>query len=119
MGDDIEAVFLCIIYCFTASFIGNQFLKGTRSALKVEIITQHAQEISDKIREELNHTTTLTRAQGMYKHMEYDLLICIINKTQLVDIEKILKQYPDTFAYVMQVSSTVGLFNRPGRFKLD
>ena len=112
MNNDMQQVILCIIFSFTSTFIGNTILKGTRSALKVEVVTVHAEEISEKIINELHHTATVTKAQGMYKHTEYDLLICIINKRQLYDLEKILKPFPDTFAFVSQVSSTVGLFNR-------
>ena len=112
MGNDIEQVILCIIFTFTASFIGSSLLKLRRSALKVEIVTNHAKEISDKIISELHHTATVTKAQGMYTKNDYDLLICVINKRQLYDLEQILKQFPDTFAYISQVNSTVGLFNR-------
>ncbi|MBO4573442.1 MAG: YitT family protein [Clostridia bacterium] len=109
---DLEQAFLCVIFVFVASFIGNTMLKGTRSALKVEVVTTHAREISDKIINDLHHTATVTRAEGMYHHTEYDLLICVINKRQLIELEKILKEYPDTFAYISQVTETVGLFNR-------
>ena len=109
---DLEQAFLCVIFVFVASFIGNTMLKGTRSALKVEVVTTHAREISEKIINELHHTATVAKAEGMYKHTEYDLLICVINKSQLVDLEKILKEFPDTFAYISQVTETVGLFNR-------
>jgi len=112
MGNDVEQVILCIIFTFLSSFIGNSILKGTRSALKIEVVTVHAQEISQLIIDKLHHTATVTKAQGMYKHAEYDLLICVINKRQLYDLEQILKQFPDTFAYIIQVNSTVGLFNR-------
>ena len=116
MGNSVEQVILCIIFTFTASFIGSNILKLRRSAVKVEIVTVHAKEISEKIIERLHHTATLTKARGMYTNNDYDLLICIINKRQQYDLEQILKEYPDTFAYVSQVNSTVGLFNR-GKWK--
>ena len=109
---NIKQVFLCIIFSFTAASIGDFIFKGTRRALKVEVVTHHAEEISQRIIYELHLTTTVTHAQGMFRHEEYDLMICIINKRQLVELEKILKAYPDTFAYISQVNSTLGLFNR-------
>lgn len=112
MGNDIRQLILCILFSFVSSFIGNTMLKGTRSALKVEVVTTQAEEISKMIIEKLHHTATVTKAEGMFKHTEYDLLICIINKRQLYDLERILKNFPDAFAYISQVNSTVGLFNR-------
>ena len=115
MGNDIKQFILCMIFCFASAFIGNTMLKGTRSALKVEVVTTHSEEISKRIIEELHHTATVTKAEGMYRHSSYDLLLCVVNKDQLYELEQILKQYPDTFAYMTQVSSTIGQFNRPGR----
>ncbi|MBR1891485.1 MAG: YitT family protein [Clostridia bacterium] len=112
MGNDVQQVFFCIIFTYVAAFIGNMMLKGTRSAIKVEVVTENAREIGERIIEELHHTATVLQAEGMYKRTKYELLICIINKDQLIDLERILKQYPDTFAYISQVNSTIGLFNR-------
>ncbi|MBP5177325.1 MAG: YitT family protein [Clostridia bacterium] len=112
MGNSFEQLILCVIFTFVATYIGNNILKGTRSAIKVEVVTVHAKEISEKIIEQLHHTATVVKAQGMYKHGEYDLLICVVNRRQLYDLEQILKPFPDTFAYISQVNSTVGLFNR-------
>ena len=119
MDNGLSDVVLCITFSFLAVFIGNYILKESRGATKVEIVTKHAQEINDRISSELHHTTTLIKAQGMYKRTEYELLICVLNKRQIVDLETILKDFPDTFAYTTQVASTFGLFNKPKKYGLQ
>ena len=37
--------------------------------------------------------------------------MCIINKDQIVKLKQILSRYPDTFACISNVSSTVGKFS--------
>ena len=49
-------------------------------------------------------------AHGMYEHKEKYLLICVIRSRQIADFEKILKNYPDTFAFASSVSEVFGRF---------
>lgn len=107
---NFKPVILCIIYCFTSSRLGDNILKGSKTAVKFEITTDHAEEISREIIYELKHSATLTHAVGMYKHNEKDLLICVVNKHQIYEFQQILAKYPETFAYISTVSATVGNF---------
>lgn len=107
---DFKPVILCIIYCFTSSRLGDSILKGSKTAVKFEIITDHSEEISREIIETLKHSATVTRATGMYSHVEKDVLICVVNKHQIYEFQQILARYPDTFAYISTVSATVGNF---------
>ena len=38
------------------------------------------------------------------------LLICVVNRHQIVQFQNILQEFPDTFAYVSTVSETLGNF---------
>ena len=46
----------------------------------------------------------------MYTHQEKSLLICVVNKNQIIDFENIIKKYEGTFAYITSVNETVGNF---------
>ena len=39
-------------------------------------------------------------------------MICIVNKHQIADIQAIIGRYPGTFAYITQVSETLGNFRK-------
>lgn len=107
---NIEPVLLCLIYCFTSSKMGDMVLKGYKTALKFEVVTSYPDEISKEIIQKLHHSATVVHGKGMYTHEDKDLLICVVNKNQIVDFENIITKYPGTFAYISSVNETVGNF---------
>ncbi len=107
-----EPVILCILYSFLTSRVSDSIVRGVREQIKFEIITEHSEEVSREIIEKLRHTVTVTPAKGMYSGKETNLLICIINKHQIFALQKILRNYPKTFAYISGVNETVGNFKR-------
>lgn len=107
-----KPVALCIIYCFISTFVGNQLLKSTKTAYKFTIITTHKEAFIDEITRTLHHGCTEIDAIGTYTGAEKSMLICIINKHQLNDFQKIISKYPDTFSYFEVVNETYGNFKR-------
>ena len=108
----IEPVILCVMYCLTTTSISDRMNKRGLSALKVEIITSHPDEIKRELIGELHHSVTLTDAVGGYSGEKRTLMICVINKHQITKFTEIISQYPDTFACVSTVSETLGNFRR-------
>lgn len=106
----LEPVLLCILYSFMSSSVGNFILRGNKSAMKFEIITTHPEELAQEIINTMHHGCTLLEGKGAYTHSEKTVLICVIQKEQVSLMLNILHHFPDTFAYVTQVSETVGNF---------
>ncbi len=113
--DDLMPVFLSLINAFATSTTCDFIMQGAKSALKFEVITEHANEISKEIIEELGHGVTITPAKGMFEHKEKNLLICVIKPRQIAKFQNIIKKYPETFAYVGSVNEIIGKFNRGNR----
>lgn len=111
-GYQFEPVICCIIYSFVVSTIGNQVVRGSQSALKFEIITEDPENLSRDLMKELHHGVTLLSAEGAYTHDQKSLVICIVNKHQIADIQKIIGNYPGSFAYITAVSQTMGNFRK-------
>ena len=109
---NFEPVIMCIIFNFIASNICDYIVKGGLGALKFEVITSHAEEMSEELMKKLHHGVTVINAEGMYTHSGKQVIICVINKHQIVDFQSIVRSYPDTFAYVSNVSETVGNFKK-------
>ena len=108
----MEPVILCIIYCFTQSKISDGILKGFSSALKVEIITDKPDELIDELLKHIRHGITEIAARGAYSHTDKTMLVCLINKHDLVTFKKILAGFENTFAYVSSVNDVYGRFRR-------
>lgn len=107
---DYKPVALCITYCFISNFMGNYILKGTKTAYKFTIITTHADEIIKEIAAVLRHSATKIDATGAYSNTQKQVLICVVNKHQLTDFEKLIAKYPDTFSFYEVASETFGNF---------
>ena len=61
---------------------------------------------------ELQHSATVLHAEGMYSKTDKDLVICVVNRKQISHFQRILKEFPDAFAYVSSVNETIGNFKR-------
>ncbi|MBE6798341.1 MAG: YitT family protein [Ruminococcaceae bacterium] len=100
----------CIIYCFVSTFVGNLLLKTTKTAYKFTVITSHRDEFVEEITQNLHHGCTEIDAIGTYTGAKKTVLICIINKHQLNDFQKIVSKYDNTFSYFEIVNETYGNF---------
>ncbi len=106
----MEPVILCILYSFTSSTVSDRLMKNGRSAIRFEIITEHPEEISNAIIHRLRHSATLIPGKGMYLGRETNILICVVNRTQVAAMSEIIRSYPNTFATVTQVGEVMGNF---------
>lgn len=107
-----EPVILCLLYCYLSSRISDGILKGGQRALKFEVVTEHAEELSQYLLRELHHGVTVIPAYGMYSGHTKQLLICVVNRHQIVAFHNALSLFPDTFAYITEVNETVGNFKK-------
>ncbi|MBQ1734951.1 MAG: YitT family protein [Lachnospiraceae bacterium] len=107
-----EPVICCIIYCFVCSAVGNSVVKGAQSALKFEIVTEEPEKLAADLMQHLKHGVTVISAEGAYTGQKKSLIICIINKHQIADIQRIIQQYPGSFTYITNVSETIGNFRK-------
>lgn len=106
----MEPVILCILYSFASSTLSERVTKSGRTAVRCEIITDRPQEISDAIIGRLRHSVTLIPAKGMYSGRETNVLVCVINKTQVAVLSAIIRSFPNTFAVFSQVNEVMGNF---------
>lgn len=107
---DYKPVALCITYCFISTFVGNQILKGTKTAYKFTVITTHPDEIVAEITEILHHGATKINAIGTYTNAEKSVLLCVVNKHQLSDFQAIIAKYDNTFSFYEVINETYGNF---------
>lgn len=104
----LEPVLLALSEMFVSSKVCETIMQGFKSALKFEIITPNPEELSKEILEKLERGVTCIPAIGMYSHDEKSLLICVVRKRQIAQFQKILKKYPESFAYISSSSEVMG-----------
>ena len=108
----IEPVILCILYAFTSSTVTDKLTKNGRSAIRFEIVTDYPNEISNEIISKLHHSATLVPGKGMFMGKPTNILICVVNKSQMAALARIVRKYPYTFAVMSSVSEVMGNFKR-------
>ena len=106
----MEPVLLCILYSFASTNMAERFLKNGRSAVRFEIITNYPEQISKEIIDKLHHTATVFPAKGMYNGKEVDIVMCVVNNSQMAALSQIVQRYPHTFAIMSQVNEVMGNF---------
>ena len=106
----IEPVILCILYAFMSSTVTDRMARSGREAVRFEIITDYPNEISDEIILKLHHSATMIPAKGMYLGKETNILYCVVNKSQITALSRIISKYPHTFAVMDSVSEVMGNF---------
>lgn len=111
----VEPVLLCILYSFASTTMAERFLKNGRSAVRFEIVTNYPEEISREIISKLHHTATVFPAKGMYNGKEVDVVMCVVNNSQVNALSSVVERYPHTFAIMSQVNEVVGNFRHYSR----
>ncbi len=111
-GFRIEPVILCIVYCFMSSTVSDKVGKSGRSAVRFEIITNDREAICDAIIHQLHHGATLLPGTGVYQGKPVDVIVCIVNKSQVPILSAIIREHPGTFAVMSSVTQVLGNFKK-------
>jgi uncharacterized membrane-anchored protein YitT (DUF2179 family) len=108
----ITPVICTLLNLFIANVIVDHGLSGIKVGYKFEIVTSHPNELSDALMKRLHHGVTSINVHGMYSDTDKYLLVCIINKRQVGEMMKIIKEFPDSFASFEKVNEVFGNFKR-------
>ena len=106
----LDPVLLALVSLFVTSKICDFILQGFKVAYKFEIVTNHPDELAAEIMQKTHHGVTKVEAEGMYSHAGKSVLVCIIRKRQIAQLQRIIRKYPDTFAYFTPASEVYGRF---------
>lgn len=111
-GSGVNSVISTLTNIFISNLVVDFMLQGLRSGYKFEVITDHADEISEELMKRLHRGVTLLHAEGMYTHNNKALLICIVKKREVGEFLKLLKRYDATFSYSCKVNEVYGNFKQ-------
>ena len=116
---------LCIIYSYFSSSVRDNMNRKHQSALRCEIVTNQGGELGQAIIEKLHHSVTRIPGTGLYTGTEKDVLVCVLNPSQLNELTKLVSGFPGSFVTVSQVNAVMGNFarldshNQPEKALLD
>ena len=108
----LEPVLLCIVYSFMSSTMRDSMARKDQSAIRCEIVTEQGEALCRQIIEKLHHSVTRIPGTGAYSGKEKDVLMCVLNPSQLNELTKLVEKFPGSFVTVSQVNTVVGNFKR-------
>ena len=111
-GMKITPVICTLLNLFIATMIVDSRLSGGRAGYKFEIVTNEPDTISRELIDKLHHGVTELRVHGMYSDTDKYMLVCIINKRQIGEMLRILKNHPDCFVNFYKINEVLGNYNR-------
>ncbi len=111
-GMKITPVICTLLNLFIANIIVDKGLNGLKDGYKFEIVTSNPNELSAELMTRLRHGVTEIAVHGMYSDTDKYMLVCIVNKRQIGEMMRILKNHPETFASFGKVNEVFGNFKR-------
>ncbi len=111
---DFNCILLAIIQLFISEKTTEFIMRENREAIEVKIVTDEPQDLYDDIVEKLCHSATIVETKGMYTGKGNYMVLTVINRRQIPEINKILKCHPTSFIYYTEVSGVYGKFRKSG-----
>ena len=108
-GEAVNMFIYSISAMFVCEIVQEATFKGFSAAIELEITTDKPQEMVAALQDGLKHGVTTVKVVGGYSHQEKTLVLCVINKAQLVRARRIINKVDcNAFAYVENVKEVIG-----------
>lgn len=108
-SDSVNMFIYSVSALFMCEIVQEAIFKGFSSAIELEVTTEKPDEMAQELSDGLKHGVTSVRVVGGYSHQEKTMILCVINKSQLVKARRIINKVdPTAFAYVENVKEVIG-----------
>ena len=103
-----------LVTCFIMGNVCDVVINGVKAARTFYIITDKGNEISDAIFKTIKRGVTELNATGMYKHQNHNMLVCVVTRSQIANLKRIVKEIdPNAFMYSVNVTEAIGMGFEP------
>ena len=106
---DASAAMYALISVFVMNVVMDQVLEGPGLARSHIIITNHGDEMAERILKELDRGVTAIEARGMYSGEGRTMLLCVVSRLEAVRLRSIVYSVdPRAFVIVQNVHEALG-----------
>lgn len=102
---DVDAGLFGLVNLYAQTKVIDAIIYGFDAGTKATIITQHPEEISQKIIEVLDRSATLLQGKGAFSGRETSVLLCTVRKSEFSILKQIIQE-TDKNAFVMVTETT-------------
>lgn len=104
----VKAMYAIIAVYITSKVLDN-VLEGLSFSKGVFIISEHSNEIAQKVLTQINRGVTGLTGRGMYTLKSKEVLLCVVSRKQIVQLKEVIKSIDnEAFLLVFDVRETLG-----------
>lgn len=107
MNGNLDKIIYGLIASYILSVMIDKMMYGVDAGKLTLIVTDHGQEVADKIDELTQRGATLLKAIGSYSKAEKSVVMCACNKKQMHMVQKAVKEVDGKAFMVIMESSEV------------
>lgn len=104
LGGNVDKIIYGLIASYILSTVVDKVMYGLDAGKMTLIVTEHGQEVADKIDELTQRGSTLLKGVGSYSKAEKEVVMCACNNKQMHMVQKAVKEV-DTAAFLVTMES--------------
>lgn len=103
----VEAAMYAVIAMFVVSKVIDLVLYGIDNSSVCYIISENSEQLVKDITDKLHRGVTILSGEGAYSHKDKQVLLCVIKRTQIADIRKIIRNIDENAFFIVSDAKNV------------
>ena len=103
----VEAAMYAVISMFVVSKVIDLALYGIDNSSVCYIISEKSEQLVSDITDRLHRGVTILEGEGAYSHQNKQVLLCVVKRTQIADIRKIIRSIDENAFFIVTDAKNV------------
>ncbi len=103
----VEGAMYAVISMFVVSKVIDLVLYGIDNSNVCYIISEKSEQLVQDITDRLHRGVTILEGEGAYSHQNKQVLLCVVKRTQIADIRKIIKNVDENAFFIITDAKNV------------
>ena len=103
----IESAMYAVITMFVVSKVVDLVLYGIDNSSVCYIISEKSDQLVTDITDRLHRGVTILEGEGAYSHKNKQVLLCVVKRTQIADIRKMIKSIDENAFFIITDAKNV------------
>lgn len=103
----VEEAMYAVIAMFVVSKVIDLVLYGIDNSNVCYIISEKSEQLISDITDRLHRGVTILEGEGAYSHQNKQVLLCVVKRTQIADIRKIIKNIDENAFFIITDAKNV------------
>lgn len=103
----VESAMYAVITMFVVSKVVDLVLYGIDNSSVCYIISEKSDQLVTDITDRLHRGVTILEGEGAYSHQNKQVLLCVVKRTQIADIRKMIKSIDENAFFIITDAKNV------------